>query len=163
MYLWFLEYSMQSIVWPLPSLEDVGREPALADTVERCCGFLGAAVLADPDELGQGGLDANGDQVRPAEVVLQDSVISLVCNSLRSWELRPTLAPSLNSSVIIAWSASTRLQHGQRQTRRTNAWTGTRSCTYLHPSDASVFLENAGLTWTTPSASHSLRSESLYR
>jgi hypothetical protein len=78
MYPLFLEYSMQSIFRPLPSLEDVGRESALADAVERCCGLLGAAVLADPDELGQGGLDADGDLVRPADVVLQASV-SLVC------------------------------------------------------------------------------------
>jgi hypothetical protein len=72
---------MQSIFWPLPSLEDVGREPALADAVERRCGLLGAAVLADPDELGQRGLDADGDLVRSADVVLQDSVVSLMCKS----------------------------------------------------------------------------------
>jgi hypothetical protein len=81
MYPLFLEYSMLSIFRPLPSLEDVGRESALADAVERCCGLFGAAVLADPDELGQGGLDADGDLVRPADVVLQDSVVSLVCKS----------------------------------------------------------------------------------
>jgi hypothetical protein len=33
MYPLFLEYSMQSIFWPLLSLEDVGRELALVDAV----------------------------------------------------------------------------------------------------------------------------------
>jgi hypothetical protein len=79
MYPLFLEYSMQSVFRPLPSLEDVDRELALVDAVERCCGLLGAAVLADPNELGQGSLDDDGDLGRPVEVLLRRKIRRYIC------------------------------------------------------------------------------------
>jgi hypothetical protein len=100
---------MQSIIWPLPSLEDVGHEPAFADAVERCCGFLGTAVLADPDQLGQGSLDADVSLGRPADLVLRRNICRYIC---LDYGERPT-----TRHESLAGGGSIRLRLDQKRTR----------------------------------------------